>query len=42
MLAFDASAVDRIDIDESGANSVSLGQAQGSWLLPSMADFPAD
>ena len=42
MLAFDVSAVDRIDIDESGANSVSLVKRKGSWLLPSMDDFPAD
>ncbi len=42
LLAFDANAVDRIDIDESGANSVTLTKRDGSWVVPSMADFPAD
>jgi len=42
LLAFDASAVDRIDIDESGAGSVTLTKRDGSWVVPSMTDFPAD
>jgi hypothetical protein len=42
LLTFDASAVDRIDIDEGGANSVSLAKRDGAWVVPSMADFPAD
>ena len=42
LLTFDASAVDRIDIDESGAGSVSLTRSGGSWALPSLAGFPAD
>jgi hypothetical protein len=42
LLAFDANAVDRIDIDESGAGSVTLTKRDGGWVVPSMADFPAD
>jgi hypothetical protein len=42
LLAFDANAVDRIDIDESGAGSVTLIRRDGAWVVPSMADFPAD
>jgi hypothetical protein len=42
LLAFDANAVDRIDIDESGAGSVTLTKRDGAWAVPSMADFPAD
>ena len=42
LLAFDANAVDRIDIDESGAGSVTLTRRDGVWVVPSMADFPAD
>jgi hypothetical protein len=42
LLAFDANAVDRIDIDESGAGSVTLIRRDGNWVVPSMADFPAD
>ena len=42
LLAFDANAVDRIDIDESGAGSVTLIRREGAWVVPSMADFPAD
>ncbi len=42
LLAFDPGAVDRIDIDESGANSVALVKRDKSWVVPSMADFPAD
>jgi outer membrane lipoprotein SlyB len=42
LLAFNAAAIDGIDVDESGANSVSLTKRDGSWSIPSMADFPAD
>ncbi len=42
LLAFDPTAVDRIDIDESGANSVALAKRDGAWAVPAMADFPAD
>lgn len=42
ILAFDAGAVDRIDIDESGAGSLTLAKRDGAWVVPSMADFPAD
>ena len=42
LLAFDPAAVDRIDIDESGANSVTLTEQDGNWAIPPMAGFPAD
>ena len=42
LLAFDPRTVDRMEIDESGANSVTLAASNGSWVVPPMADFPAD
>lgn len=42
LLAFEPGAVDRIDIDESGANSVTLAKRDGNWVIPPMADFPAE
>lgn len=42
LLAFDPRAVERIEIDESGANTVTLAASNGSWVVPPMADFPAD
>ena len=42
LLAFDVNAVDRIEIDESGAGSVALMKRDGHWIVPSMADFPAE
>ncbi len=41
LLAFDPAKVDRIEIDESGANSVTLAKENGSWVIPSFAGFPA-
>ena len=42
LLAFDAAKVDRIEIDESGASSVTLVKESGKWIVPSFAGFPAD
>ncbi len=42
LLAFDAAKVDRIEIGESGANSVALVKEDGDWTVPSFAGFPAD
>jgi hypothetical protein len=41
LLAFDAEAVDAIEIGESGGNSVEIVRRDGKWLIPAMADFPA-
>ena len=42
LLAIDTSKVDKIDISENGANSVSLVKEAGNWVIPSSANFPAD
>lgn len=42
LLAFDAAKIDRIEIDESGGNAVTLTKQDGSWIIPSFAGFPAD
>ncbi len=42
LLAFDPAKVDRIEIAESGANSVGLVKEDGNWTIPSFAGFPAD
>jgi hypothetical protein len=42
LLAFDNDKVDQIVIDETGANSVTLKKHDGQWLIPAMADFPAE
>ncbi len=42
LLAFDVDKIDQIAIDESGAISVTLAKRDGKWILPSLADFPAD
>src|SRR5215831_13127165 len=42
LLAFDASKVDQIEIGESGAHAVVLTKQDGSWIVPSLAGFPAD
>jgi Domain of unknown function (DUF4340) len=42
LLAFDPAKVDRIEIAESGANSVALVKEGGNWTIPSLAGFPAD
>jgi len=42
LLKFDSAKVDGIQLDESGANSVSLKKQDGKWIIPSMAGFPAD
>lgn len=42
LLAFDGAKVDRIEIGESGANSVALVKEDGKWAIPSFAGFPAD
>jgi hypothetical protein len=42
LLAFDEKALDQIDIDESGANSVRLTKQNGGWIVPSLSDFPAN
>ena len=41
-MAFDPAKVDRIEIAESGANSVALVKEDGKWTIPSFAGFPAD
>jgi hypothetical protein len=42
LLAFNAAKADRIEIDESGANSVALVKQDGKWAIPALAGFPAD
>jgi Domain of unknown function (DUF4340) len=42
LLAFSAAKADRIEIDESGANSVALVKEGGNWIIPAFAGFPAD
>jgi hypothetical protein len=42
LLAFDPAKIDRIEIDETAANSVTLEKKDGAWIIPAMADFPAD
>ncbi len=42
MLAFDASQIDGIDIDESAGSSVSLVKDGGKWTIPAFLGFPAD
>jgi hypothetical protein len=42
LVAFDAAKIDAIAIDETGANSVALAKRDGAWIIPTMADFPAD
>jgi hypothetical protein len=42
LMAFDPASISKIQIDQSGANSVTLVNSGGKWDLPEMADFPAD
>lgn len=42
LIAFDKDKVDAISIGESGGASVELVKKDGRWLIPSMADFPAN
>ena len=42
LLAFEAEKVDQIAIDETGGSSVTLKKVDGKWVIPGMADFPAD
>jgi hypothetical protein len=42
LMAFDADAVDAIAISQSGGNSVELALRDGKWVIPAMADFPAN
>lgn len=42
LITFDPAKIDAIAIDETGANSVALVKRDGAWIIPAMADFPAD
>ena len=42
LMAFDPASINKSQIDQSGANSVTLVNNGGKWDLPEMADFPAD
>jgi hypothetical protein len=42
LLAFNAAAIDGIDIDETGGSSVSLTKSGDQWNVPAFAGFPAD
>ena len=42
LVAFDKSKVDSVAIDETGASSVELARKDGKWVIPAMAEFPAD
>jgi hypothetical protein len=42
LLAFETEKVDQIAIDETGGSSVTLKKVDGKWVIPGMADFPAD
>jgi hypothetical protein len=42
LLALDKVAVDSIVVDETGGSSVTLAKKDGKWVIPAMAEFPAD
>jgi hypothetical protein len=42
LVAFDKAKIDEIAIDQTGGNSVTLKKAGGKWIVPAMAEFPAD
>jgi hypothetical protein len=42
LLAFETEKVDQIAIDETGGASVTLRKVDGKWIIPGMAEFPAD
>jgi hypothetical protein len=42
LLALDKVEVDSIVIDETGGSSVTLAKKDGKWMIPAMAEFPAD
>ena len=42
LLALDKVAVDSIVVDATGGSSVTLAKKDGKWVIPAMAEFPAD
>jgi hypothetical protein len=42
LLAFDPAKIDRIEIDEDAGKSVALVKKDGAWVIPAMAEFPAE
>jgi hypothetical protein len=42
LLAFDPAKIDRIEIGEDAGKSVVLVKKDGAWIIPAMADFPAE
>lgn len=42
LLAFNKAEIDQIAISQSSSNSVTLKKQNGEWIVPSLADFPAN
>src|SRR5262245_25285155 len=42
LLAFDPGKIGRVEIDENGANPVTLAKREGHWTVASMSGFPAN
>jgi len=42
VLAFDPAKIDRIEIDEDAGKRVALVKKDNAWVIPAMADFPAE
>jgi Domain of unknown function (DUF4340) len=42
LVKFDAAKIDKIEIAEAGANSVTLAKEKDNWAVPSFSGFPAD